>query len=380
MRLFRFFLTALLLAGFGLTALPAAAGTLTWGNPTWANRQGTNRRIDILNRQDCLDDATASFSVQILGVSTSAVLEVWAGTNCDNIANRTGSGGTKTCVQVTEGRSAITSTTSVVIQARLQSMVMPYTSSGADAGTVESCDLEASPGLVPRSLFFVVYNTGTTMSEAMAKSWAFKYDIKAPAPPTNVTAAPGEGSLVTTFTPPTGESNLLRYRYYCSLVGAPATSNGTGGTTSTETDTETETGGATDGAAGTSGDDTDTESTDPFCVSDILVPGEPVPEGAIDCGFTGASGTRGGETSEVLENGVNYAMAVATEDDVNNIGVLSELSCGVPQEITGFYEAYRAAGGQAGGGFCSFGPAGKSGFASLIAAAVAACALLRRRR
>jgi len=379
MRPSRLFVAATLIAGSGLTALPAAAGTLTWAPPQWANREGTNRRIDILNRQDCLNDATVTFSIQIRNVSSSAVIELWAGTSCDNLANRTGSGGTKTCVQVTAGQSAVTTTS---VKARLQSMVMPYSSTGVDAGTTESCDLEPSPGLVPRSLFFVVYNTGTTMSELSpaANPWAFKYDIKAPAPPSNVTAGAGEGSLITTFTPPSGETNLLRYRFYCSLATTAAAqdASGTGGTTSTDATDTTDTAGTT--AAGGASDTPSDEEDDPNCRSDILVPGEAPPAGAIDCGTVGAQGARGGETTEVLENGVNYAVAIATEDDANNIGVLSKLSCGAPQEITGFYEAYRAAGGQAGGGFCSFKPARTGGLATLLALGALACALAWRRR
>lgn len=369
MRPFRHCLATALLAGSGLTALPAAAGTLTWSPPRWENREGTNRRVDILNREDCLNDAKVNFSVLIRGVSSSAILELWAGTNCENIANRTGSGGTKTCVQVTSGQSALT-TTNVV--ARLQNMVLPYSTSGIDTGTAASCDLETSTGLVPRTLFFVVYNTGTTMSELSpaANSWAFKYDIKAPAPPTSIAAGPGEGSLVTTFTPPSGETNLLRYRFYCSLASAPS-SDGTGGTTST-TEPDEATAGASTGDEG--------GSSDPLCNSDVLVPGQPPPDDAIDCGRVAAQGARGGETTEVLENGVNYAVAIATEDDANNVGVLSKLACGTPQEVTGFYEAYRAAGGEAGGGFCSFKPARTGAFAALLALSGIVGALLWRRR
>jgi hypothetical protein len=365
---FRFFFATALLAGSALTALPAAAGTLTWSPPQWEKREGDNRRIDVLNRQDCLNDATVTFSIQVRGVSTSAVLELWAGTNCDNLANRTTSG-TKTCVQVTSGQSAVTTTT---VKARLQDMVLPYTTSGVGNGTKESCDLETSPGLVPRSLFFVVYNSGTTMSELSpaAAVWAFKYDVKAPAPPTNVVAGGSEGALVTTFTPPSGESNLLRYHFYCSLATIPAATTGTGGTSASDT---------TASMAGSS-DTTEAPSSDPYCGSDVLVPDQAPPEGAIDCGTVGAQGATGGETKEVLENSVNYAVAVATEDDANNVGVLSKLACATPQDITGFFEAYRAAGGQAGGGFCSFGPSTRGSLATLFAFGALGCALLWRRR
>jgi hypothetical protein len=82
----------------------------------------------------------------------------------------------------------------------------------------------------------------------------------------------------------------------------------------------------------------------------------------------------------VLENGSTYVVAIAAEDTAYNVGVLSELACGTPQDVTGFYEAYRDAGGEAGGGFCSFAPARHGALAAAVASLVAACALLRRRR
>jgi hypothetical protein len=77
---------------------------------------------------------------------------------------------------------------------------------------------------------------------------------------------------------------------------------------------------------------------------------------------------------------MEYVVAIATEDNVNNVGVLSELGCNIPKDTTGFYEAYREAGGEAGGGFCSFSPARNGAAALGLGLLVGACALLRRRR
>jgi hypothetical protein len=112
----------------------------------------------------------------------------------------------------------------------------------------------------------------------------------------------------------------------------------------------------------------------------VLVPGKAPASGAIDCGDVGAQGSSSGETRPVLDNGTTYVVAIAAEDTAYNVGVLSALACGTPQDVTGFYEAYREAGGQAGGGYCSFGPPHRGGAASVAGLLVAACALLRRRR
>jgi hypothetical protein len=101
---------------------------------------------------------------------------------------------------------------------------------------------------------------------------------------------------------------------------------------------------------------------------------------AIDCGTIGAQGATGGETSPVLENDNPYVVAIATEDSVNNIGVLSNLACNTPKAVTGFYKAYRKAGGEAGGGYCTFAPAKHGALAMLIALILGACAFVRRRR
>jgi hypothetical protein len=391
MSLCRVFVVSILLAGIGLSARPARAATVTWGLPTWENREGTNLRLDLLNRQDCLNDAIATFAVSVVGASSSAVLELWAGTNCDTLANRTGSGAAKTCTQLTSSVSAFNIVGSLPVKVRFQDMVKPFDAAGD--GTAATCDLEKSSGLVTRTLYFVVYNSGSTASEASGtKPWTFKYDVKAPAPPTNVSAGSGEASLVPHFTPPSGETNLLRYRFYCSEVGSPPADDGTagtstGGTASTDVDAAagTDSGdagaGATTTTAGTAGT-TGTSSTpiDPNCTSTVLVPGKPPAPGAIDCGEVGAQGASGGETRSVLDNGTTYVVAIAAEDTAYNVGVLSALACGTPQDVRGFYEAYREAGGQAGGGYCSFGPPRRGTLASVAALLVAACAFLRRRR
>jgi hypothetical protein len=276
--------------------------------------------------------------------------------------------------------------------------------------------------------------------------WDFTYDTVGPSPPTDISANSGERSLNPRFTPPTGETNIIKYHFYCTPsvrkstgtggtgsggnAGTDATSGtagtdaatagtdtggtagtdtgGTAGTDTGGTDTGgtattagTDTGGIagtdTGGTAGTAGTTTDTGSAgetgaggesssavsdDPLCASlnDQLVPGEPPPADLAECGSVTATGASEGSTNDTLENGVSYAIAVAAEDDANNIGNLSKLACGVPKEVTGFYEAYTAAGGQAGGGFCTFAPARRGSLAMAALMLLGTCALIARRR
>jgi hypothetical protein len=100
----------------------------------------------------------------------------------------------------------------------------------------------------------------------------------------------------------------------------------------------------------------------------------------MECGTVQAQGASGGETTPVLENNFPWSVAVAAEDSVNNIGILSNLGCAVPRDIRGFYQAYREAGGEAGGGYCSFSPAKQGSLAFALLCAAGAVSFVRRRR
>jgi hypothetical protein len=389
MRFFRLFVAALWLLALGVSAVPArAAGTISISPPTWKNR-ADDRLINRFNRKDCLDDAIATFSVSIRNAPTNALFQVWSGTGCDQYANRSPTAVSNTCTRLTDELAPLDQT--VVLH--LRDMLADY---GATVDqSASECDASSTAGLQNRSLYFVVSDPSNNMTLATGNgTWAFSYDVKAPPPPSNVSANSGDGSLVTRFTAPSGETNLLHYRFYCSLVGdAPATSGtggtdgtagtgGTAGTSGTDATAGVDSGGAAAETGGTGSDGTagTAAAVDPFCQSSILVPGQPPPSDAIDCGSIGAQGANGGETSPILDNDVQYVVAVATEDNVNNVGVLSSLACGVPRDTTGFYEAYREAGGQAGGGYCTFAPARRGAMASVIALLLGACALWRRRK
>lgn len=385
MRLFRLFVAALWLAALAFSTAPArAAGTLSFSPPIWTNR-AADRLINKFNRKDCLDDATATFSLAIRGAPTNALFQVWAGTGCDQYANRSPTAVSRTCTLLTGDLAPLDQR----VEVHLRDMVASPGSTVSQS--VEQCDASSTAGLQTRTLYFVVSDPNTNNSLVTGTtSWAFSYDVKAPPPPTGVTAASGDETLVTTFTAPSGETNLLHYKFYCSPIGdPPATAAGTGGTAGTDTGgtTSTDTGGADSGAAGVDTGGTTTQagtagttSVDTNCTSAILIPGEPPPEGAMECGEIGAQGATGGETSPVLTNDMEYVVAIATEDNVNNVGALSQLACNIPKDTTGFYEAYREAGGEAGGGFCTFAPAHKGSTLWGLTLLVGACALWRRRR
>ena len=83
-----------------------------------------------------------------------------------------------------------------------------------------------------------------------------------------------------------------------------------------------------------------------------------------------------------LVDGVNYNVTVAAVDNFGNLGPLAGQNCAVPQPVTDFFKAYREAGGDGGGGFCSVESVGHTagwGF-GLGFAGVALVSSRRRRR
>jgi hypothetical protein len=70
------------------------------------------------------------------------------------------------------------------------------------------------------------------------------------------------------------------------------------------------------------------------------------------CGSVTGTIANNGTVSHLINN-VSYTFAVAAVDQVGNVGVLSQNTCGTPINVTDFFELYKDAGGRAGGGICS---------------------------
>jgi hypothetical protein len=390
MRPLRLLVAPLCLATLGLATKPANAqqtGTLTVSNILWKDRPNKTLMSNTLNRDDCLADVKGTVSVAIRNVPTAVTFELWSGTGCDQQANRAPTSVSRTCAKVRSNPSAV----SQELEISFRDLIKPYGADETPAGP-EVCEQDVANGLISRTLTYIIIDNAYTSKIATTPSWAFRYDIKGPPPPTNVKAEPGDSSLVTSFTATPNEPNLLKYHFYCSPKGTPPTianqevgGSSAGGAGEDVAAAGSDTGGV-DGTGGTAGSagSAGTAGTgvviDPNCQSATLIPGEDVPATAKECGTVGAVGATGGETNPDLTNGDEYVVAVAAEDTVNNLGKLSNLACGVPKDARGFFENYRDAGGQAGGGYCSFAPARHAGVAALLGGLGAFALLLRRRQ
>lgn len=327
MQFLRPLVTALALVALGSLARPAAA-QLAIGTPDWPNQaQRNGRSTKEINREDCLVDAKIDFDTTFSG-TVSGNFELWAGAGCEDAMKRAGDA--TGCVKVGDGSNPGT-----MVTVSVRDLVKK---AGDTAATSEeTCNTDHGEGVQTRTLFFLVINASSEVEAQGLPAWEYSFDTIAPPAPTGVSATSGESSVNLKFTGP-GGTNLDDYRFYC----APAESD---------------------------------------CSASALVADMPPPtEEDIYCGNVEATGADSGQTDNVLQNNVLYAVGIATKDSYDNVGVLSEIVCATPQEVTGFFEAYRAAGGKAGGGFCSYAPARRGALPLSAALLLGILALGRRRR
>ncbi len=338
MRLIRPLAAALAFTAAALVTPLASAVTVTVADPEWLDRPTSTSNLEDndIGQADCLADATLRFDVSIAGYEQGNLYQVWSGSSCEAKESRVGTNAS--CVQVATQTIATVGDVTISVRDMVQ---RAGDSAGIGTGTAETCRNSDTPGAKEWQLHFLVINQSTEETIATAGKWPFEFDLTPPSAPTNVTAEPSENAIAIDFDVVSGE-DANRVRFYCSPVA--------------------------EGAAAAD------------CSSSVLTAGETPPVSAA-CGTTSITGSSSGETSQTLTNDVRYAVGVAAEDKFGNIGNLSNLACATPVDITGYFEAYDAAGGLAGGGFCAFAPARGGGAVPLgLGLLVALGAVLRRRR
>ncbi|HEU4536743.1 MAG TPA: hypothetical protein VFS00_21615, partial [Polyangiaceae bacterium] len=114
--------------------------------------------------------------------------------------------------------------------------------------------------------------------------------------------------------------------------------------------------------------------------SGLLQEGQPAPSN-LRCGSV-SSQTTSSYSIDGLKDGQNYRIGIASTDLVGNPGTLSKVVCVTPQRVDDFYQLYRDAGGDAGGGYCNLrAPGGERGrFAVFVVVGLFAAAFAARRR
>lgn len=333
-----------------------------------------------LSYKDCTEGNDYTFTVTLAGFS-GLLLEVWAGSvDCTLSAQRQGDAAG--CWQVRAGEAV--SDAILTVRLRSQDIISGHKGvalpTGQQPGTPKDCENNAAGESGPHALtlYFMLVDAGVALGTA--GTYAVNYDLAGPTPPTGVTAGVGEQRLIVQFTGSTS-SDRKRYRFYCDppagAIDGGTTDAGTGGT-----------GGSTDaGTAGTATDAGDATaeaaaaveagSSGAGCPTAALIAGEK-PNEDYFCGEVTSATTDQGEAIG-LKDGVSYAVAVAGVDGYGNVGTLSNVACGTPQPVDDFFERYREANGQGGGGFCGVVRRPTPEAAMIVVGAVLALALRRRR-
>jgi hypothetical protein len=272
-----------------------------------------------ISRNDCETDNDFTFDVTLdtTTVAAGGTLSVWVSQtqNCKAQQTRRDS-----CTEVASVTN-LEQTMSIPVAAK--DIVAALGASGCDdTGTVRDAR--------EISLYFL-YSKGTDADVADKDAYLWKdtsVDLLGPEPPTNVELSVGEEMLFLKYDESPSKNDVEGYNFYCVEVSGRGGAGGGGGD-----------GGSAGGSAG-GGD----------CPPSALSAGQ-LPDPKLKCG---SSTSPSGEIKK-LTNFRKYAVAVASYDILDNLGELSAVQCGTPEEVTDFFEEYRAAGGRAGGGFCSIG-------------------------
>ncbi len=268
-----------------------------------------------ISRDDCLNDTTFIFKLNLANTD-NRTLEVWVAegsNNCDAVDSRQGDA--RVCWRVL--RQTV-SDGSLNLEFKAAELLPE-----AEADC-ESEDDNTSPQALMVN-FMLMDGTDKVTSATWKET---SYDLLGPEPPHSVKAGIGDEQIPLSWKVSETTEDASGYHFYC----APADSSG-------------------DGQSGGAGGEGSGEAE---CTSSVLIPGE-TPDPAYRCGSVSGLLATSGDASGDIENGQVYAVAVVAEDQVGNEGVLSEIACAHPQEVKGFFEAYRQAGGKGGGGYCAMG-------------------------
>lgn len=300
------------------------------GNP---NRLQPNQ----VNRTECLADDVITYPLVVSGSTSAVDLEVWAGTNCEALENRASN--SATCWLVYEDASPRTRNIDIRVQDIIHGSIDRGSYGGPGSGGEDTCN-RGSTSSRSVSLHFLLINSSDQVASKPANTPTVEFDLLGPDAPQNIEAGVGENSLIVKFpSEDDADDDIAKYYVYCEAL------EGSG----------------------------DSQSCDP----QVLVPDEPPPD-QNRCGET----TRNAEqiqTRRTLQNGTRYAVGIAAVDRFGNPGPLSAVACGTPEPINGFFEEYRAAGGEGGGGLCSLSRSTTSSGLWLGVGAVACATLVRRR-
>lgn len=261
-----------------------------------------------VSRQDCEENVTYSFTVTMKSFS-GLNYEVWVGAGSEDCSVEGTRVTTPTCWMVHE-QAANKETTTIEIPAQALLGISPAKSIDGALASCTPTD-ESNTERQKMTMYFLLIATGS--EEKANDTYELEYDLLGPPPPTEISAGVGEQQIPLSWKVDGANTDTSAYRFYCT----PNSSD-----------------------------------NDKLCRSSSLVPAE-LPSEEDYCGRVDGSTASSGIARSGIQNGQSYTVAVAAEDALGNVGVLSDLDCVTPAEVSDFYETYRDAGGEGGGGLCS---------------------------
>jgi hypothetical protein len=423
-------------AAAGLTGAGSSRAGVGVGTPINGPIHGS--LTNYISMEDCLADK--SFTFQLTGISASAGnLEIWMSTSSasdcfDTNVRKPVNGGVPVCRQLSPSKQSISQVT-LKVKDIIQSVNVLYSATAPPSVPGPECSSSFSPNgqKKPFYIYFLdstastgdgtTTSTGVTATTPTSNPWPGWADLAGPPPPTALNLKVGNGILVLDYN---GSANddVLQYRVYCgvntwtgsassssassssasSSSASSSSASSSSASSSSASSSSASSGSASSGSAssgsassgsassggaggtgGAGGADAGADAGAPAnCALPVgLVTGQIPPDDITPCETEpyGTARINVGKTKR-LTNGTSYAIAIAGIDKVGNVGPLSTPICDAPQYTEDFFDAYKNAGGQAGGGcgLCSIGEPRGFSITAIAGTALTAIAFGARRR
>lgn len=321
-----------------------------------------------INREDCFNaDASPPTEISLRAALSDYQddwsVEVWLGNpgnDCTQQDMRVPTTGRCARLYSDRARGNFLRTITLDVQDVVHGAINASGESVEGKGTAEDCETDIETNVV----FYVMLIAPGNVLQGQAAQWTTTVvDLSAPPPPDSITVASGDDKLFVNWEIATSseDDETQGFVLWCVPSGTMQTIDPTG--------------------FGGQGGAPSSEPTTPppeECNQNVLRENALPPGDEYKCGDARGRSARSGQLN--ADNGTEYAVAVSARDQVANEGRLSPVACGTPEEVTTFFEQYRADGGRAGGGYCAWAPPGSSSWALLAIGLLGGAWLLRSRR
>ncbi|MBX3190662.1 MAG: hypothetical protein KF819_26920 [Labilithrix sp.] len=373
------------------------------GRETQSEHQRRGLQPFGINLQDCRDNQRLRLAITVSDVTPGDVIEAWAtdqGADCSDSNQRISP--VAKCYQIRSVNIPALANTTAEISVREAIAGLP----GQQQLDADGC--RRAQAKMSVSVQIMLFRGGTTGTAAGKDTLELPVKTQGPVPLAGVRVQPGNGNLGISFqnVGEAGVEDLTKVYAFCDREPKPA-----GGSGATEEIVCDDAGTVTDD----SGDVVDAGDVDANCrtvttpgsgAGSIPTPGPGFADNGVACknaAFTAEDGSRitpdakfqatyacgeaGGTTATSIsaapiDNNTIVAIAIAAEDSFGNVGELSDPLCQFGEETGDFWNRYRQAGGESGGGFCAIGPDGMpaASFAALGVAIVVGMSIVRRKK